>query len=239
VSKEYAEEWKQNISDINPTATIYCTIRSQVEMSVISPIRAYEGEVAASSLTDLLATRLKSSYIHNHNHEHHHHSETSSPCQDTSCPDSSSQHRNRYAHTHHIDSLTFELADLSKRVSHKNLKDWLADLLWSDMYMNTETLNSKLNGTKEEHQQESSSISSNSHHLKIFRMKGILHMEDSDEPHFLQCVQQLFDISEGKEWPEGLPMKQMTRILIMGVGVEQNRQRLQKGFDSMFVPASQ
>ena len=73
---------------------------------------------------------------------------------------------------------------------------------------------------------------------RIARMKGVLSVVGSDRPHFLQCVGETYDIFDNDngreyEWPLSLPQRPMTRIIVIGNNI--NEERLQKDFDACFM----
>ena len=60
----------------------------------------------------------------------------------------------------------------------------------------------------------------------IYRMKGVVHVQGSEQQHMLQAVHEVHDVVEGPAWPAGVTKE--SRIVI--IGRKLNREALDISF---------
>ena len=124
-------------------------------------------------------------------------------------------------HDNDITSLIFEE---NRCVSIDKMEEWLSELLWNDNYVEqTDDMNEnndeKMDISHDEHE----------HKMEIFRMKGILPLKNG-ENHYLQCVQELFEIETGSSKWDITPT---CKVVIIGKNLDTID--LKKGFNSIFI----
>eukprot|EP01083_Nonionella_stella_P148435 469792_1 len=92
-------------------------------------------------------------------------------------------HSSDCVHDHSVTSAVFERSDRGTSIAKVN--QWMADLLWRN------------DGSEQ----------------KIFRLKAVLAVNDDSRRHFLQVVQQLFEVTEGSSWGDEKPV---SRLVVIG-----------------------
>jgi len=238
VSDEHVSRLQSRLSQLNASARLFTAHRSRVPLDWVLHIKAFDSDdisrvetsvpahppshsSASSTLCDVLGCQ-----DHDHHHEHKHSSSSSSSSASSSSP---SQDDNDHPHDHSISSFAFEFSEPHLRMDLGKLKQWLADLLWTEEYDDKD----KDNGSDSDQTQSqtdsgsaspsSSSFSSSPSSTKqqIFRMKAVMHVKDQKNQYFLQAVQQLFDIQEGGAW-SSTPTNKM---VIIGRHLEQEALR--------------
>lgn len=107
-------------------------------------------------------------------------------------------------HRHALDISTISLRNDSKPLDLVKFREFIGTLLWEP-----------LPG------------------LEIFRIKGLLWVKDSHLVHVIQAVHKTMDIEDYTTWKEsGNP--QMTKVVLIGKGVEEHVEDLQRGFSRCF-----
>ena len=197
----------REIRQINSIASIYKTVKSQIDLDLILNVKAFHAKkVKEHALTD------HSDHSHPHDHSTHEHSTANS--------DGSNTH----SHSNHCNVKTVTLVS-KVPVDLSTFNQWLGETIWvepeddSDEEMLGEP-------TSEGHGLSTSSPSGSEPESivskrvpQIFRMKGIVSVSNDDKKYILQAVNDLFEcepLQDEKEGFWGKDEERVTRVVVIG-----------------------
>ena len=197
----------REIRQINSIASIYKTVKSQIDLDLILNVKAFHAKkVKEHALTD------HSDHSHPHDHSTHEHSTANS--------DGSNTH----SHSNHSNVKTVTLVS-KVPVDLSTFNQWLGETIWvepeddSDEEMLGEP-------TSEGHGLSTSSPSGSEPESivskrvpQIFRMKGIVSVSNDDKKYILQAVNDLFEcepLQDEKEGFWGKDEERVTRVVVIG-----------------------
>jgi G3E family GTPase len=195
----------ERVRKLNSVASIHPTDHSCIDMKHILDLRAFEGRDALHAATTSATANPAAS---------------NSPKSDNCAACASSDHKHSHSHSHshthphtHLDhgitTVTLE-PRAPGALDITRLRVWLGELLWTDIYEQPQssatassasavTSTAAASSTPPASSTTPPSSTSNPASAAapdtrpfIFRMKGILHLADEAQPHFLQAVQFLF-----------------------------------------------
>lgn len=191
VSQDALDGIKQRVHQINPVPA-FVTQHAQVAIEQILGIKAYQPK------------GLSQAVLQQHG-DHDHEEDGKEP----------------HVHHWHDESLVHLTLYADQRVNIGALKDWLAALLWKDLY--TERPEEAAREQQEEDDEEEE---------EVYRMKGAMLSEDGTV-FYLQSVQRLFDLfpAAGPE-PEQQSV-QGSKLVILGRRL--NEQRIRDSFHRILV----
>lgn len=237
-----------HLKNINPTAPILVTIKSQVPLSDILDIKAFD-------VTDTTRAVLPDASIPVNQPSNTHH------CHDTNCSHTHTHtHEYQYEttntpfipasndpHDTAIHSFVLENTNPHAYINIEKLKRWLTVILWNEPEQGTADTNRDTTASSSANTdatststhataattQHTSTISSDTSRFDIYRMKGILNVRDAAGPTYIQCVQQMYDIQQGSSWPTKYQNGQpFTRLFMIGRILHE--QKLQQDFQKLF-----
>jgi G3E family GTPase len=198
----------REIRQINSIASIYKTVKSQIDLDLILNVKAFHAKkVKEHALTD------HSDHSHPHDHSTHEHSTANS------------EGSNTHSHSNHSNVKTITLVSKAP-IDLATFNQWLGETIWvepdddSDEEMSGEP-------TSEGHDLSTSSSPSGSEPEsivskrvpQIFRMKGIVSVINDDRKYILQAVNDLFECEPLQDEKEGFWSKdeeRVTRIVVIG-----------------------
>lgn len=213
VSEATLQELEEEIASINSEAAIIPCERCVVDLARILDTGLYAGNGTSSTrnLLDLGSTAEKRSsedICQGHEGESFDsHGSHLRPCSAASCMHCTD-------HKHDVHSITLYS---SMPLCLKKVRYWLDEILWG-REMGEEELDSR----------ENSRANSGLHSKDIFRIKGLLNIDGSSNQWILQGVHELYDIVEGRMWPEG---EQPSQSKIVFIGRNLDEVNLRKGFE--------
>lgn len=197
---------QDRLAVINSAATVHITTMSQVQVSDILHIKAFESGDALRVTKARVREKEVAAAQEKQQHEH--------TCGDGCEHDEDDEH----PHDHSITTLVLERGS-GIVLDEAAVKFWLADLLWGQEEGNEPV--SLLNQPEREAEVREGE-------MEIFRIKGLLSYAESADQHFLQGVQQLFDIQQGGPWKCGAD-ERSTRIVVIGRSLD--REALEAGLE--------
>lgn len=195
------------IRQINSIASIYKTVKSEIDLDLILNVKAFHAKkVKEHALTD------HSDHDHAHDHPIQEHSTANAEGSNTS------------SHSHHSNVKTVTLVS-REPIDLPAFNQWLGETIWmepdddSDEEMSGET-NSEGHGPGIASTSESVPESNVSKRVpQIFRMKGIVSVVNDDRKYILQAVNDLFECEPLQDNKEGFWSKdeeRVTRVVVIG-----------------------
>ncbi|KAI9058447.1 cobW-domain-containing protein, partial [Trametes sanguinea] len=192
-----ADALEEMIRGVNPAASLYRTVRGEIDLKYLMGIDAYRSRQLLSEIRKAAT--------------HHHHPNTHEHGQDHTC-DNAHEHEDHRSPTHYelrgISSLQIDCPKLSAAQLDK-LDEWIRTVLWEKQLPNQ---SSGPTGTV--------TVAA----IEVLRCKGIF-VAENGELHVLQGVRNLYEIAKVEEGEEELGLPDTGKLVLIGKGLQESVRR--------------
>eukprot|EP00873_Tetraselmis_striata_P021082 jgi/Tetstr1/441346/TSEL_029597.t1 len=219
---------KERIRSINKIADIIETQHSKVDLSKVLGIKAFDLEKMLEQDPDFLILEQEDDHgdHHHHDHDHGHGHEHKHDGHDHDCKDPEHHHHDHHTdhgHEHDHDCHDHDCKDPSHNHKHKHKHDYNVSSVGIQLEgaLDMQKLNQWLSQLLQEKGPD------------LYRSKGILSMQGSDEKHVFQGVHMMVNFGSSKDGtirPWGADEKRINKVVFIGKFL--NREELESGFKS-------
>ncbi|KAL7279885.1 hypothetical protein ACG7TL_006294 [Trametes sanguinea] len=188
-----ADALEEMIRGVNPAASLYRTVRGEIDLKYLMGIDAYRSRQLLDE-TRKTITGQHGGSTHTHGHDHDH-----------DC-DNEHGHKHHRAPTHYelrgISSLQIDCPKLSAAQLDK-LDEWIRTVLWEKQLPNQAT------------------GATGAGSIEVLRCKGIF-VTEHGELHVLQGVRNLYEIAKVEEGEEELGLPDTGKLVLIGKGLHES-----------------
>lgn len=219
VDEQEKEDIRERIQSINKVADIIETQFSKVELSKVLGIKAFDLEKMLEQDPDFLDLEEDD----HHGHDHHDHND----CHEHDCKDPTHHHHDHthhdhgHHHDHHEECKDHDCKDPSHKHKHKHQHDYNVSSVGIQVEgdLDMQKMNQWLSTLLQEKGPD------------LYRSKGILSIQGSDDKHVFQGVHMMVNFGSSKDGtirPWGADEKRINKVVFIGKFLD--REELEGGF---------